>query len=162
MKNNKNKVVRAIILNKEGKVLLGKRTQGKGAGGWALVGGRPEENETPEATIVREVQEELGIKFNPHFYFEETDKEPFPGEFWDVVYFQGYFAGEIMLNDENSEEKFSYSKSRNKLLFVPVDTSAATGSVFFCKSFRISFFKLGNIFCQDFFKIPAKEVTNHS
>src|SRR3989344_1066715 len=92
MKNNKNKVVRAIILNKEGKVLLGKRTQGKGAGGWALVGGKPEENETPEATIVREVQEELGIKFNPHFYFEETDKEPFPGEFWDVVYFQNYFA----------------------------------------------------------------------
>src|SRR3990167_6352994 len=106
MKNNKNKVVRAIILNKEGKVLLGKRTQGRGAGGWALVVGKPEENETPEATIVREAEEELGIKFNPHFYFEETDKEPFPGEFWDVVYFQGYFAGEIMLNDENSEVKF--------------------------------------------------------
>ena len=106
MKKEKTKVVRAIILDEQGRVLLGKRAQGKGAGTWALIGGKPDGNETPEKTIIREVKEELGIEFDPHFYLEELDKESFPREFWDVRYFEGGFEGKISLNEENSEIMF--------------------------------------------------------
>ena len=61
-------VCRAIILDNQNRVLLGKRARGNGVGQWALVGGRPEGVETPEQTIVREVKEELGINFIPQFF----------------------------------------------------------------------------------------------
>jgi 8-oxo-dGTP diphosphatase len=91
-------VTRAVILVKS-KVLLGKRVKGRGANQYALVGGKPEGNETPEEAIKREVKEELGIIFkNVKQWKEELDKRSVPGESWNVYYFYGGGGGDLNLN----------------------------------------------------------------
>jgi len=55
-------VVAAVITDMRGRVLLGRRTDGRDlAGLWEFPGGKCEPGESPEATLVRELQEELGI-----------------------------------------------------------------------------------------------------
>lgn len=62
-------VVNGLLINKEGKLLLGKKQEKphvKGIGGlWHLPGGSLEGNETPEETLVREYKEETNLKVKP-------------------------------------------------------------------------------------------------
>lgn len=97
-------VTRAIILNDEGKVLLGKRSRGHGVSQWALVGGKPDEGETPEETVIREVQEEIGLNFSPTLFKEEVDLTTDPGTEWKVYYFSGNYQGDINLKEDEIAE----------------------------------------------------------
>jgi 8-oxo-dGTP diphosphatase len=55
-------VVAAALINAEGRILLAQRPAGKAmAGLWEFPGGKVGANETPEAALVRELKEELGI-----------------------------------------------------------------------------------------------------
>ncbi|CAL8470735.1 g10277 [Coccomyxa elongata] len=55
-------VVAVALLNDRGQVLLSRRTERQTfAGMWEFPGGKVEKNERPEAALVRELQEELGI-----------------------------------------------------------------------------------------------------
>ncbi len=50
------------LIDSEGRVLLAERPAGKSmAGLWEFPGGKVEPGETPEAALIRELQEELGI-----------------------------------------------------------------------------------------------------
>ena len=50
------------LIDIEGRVLLAQRPEGKSmAGLWEFPGGKIETGETPEAALIRELQEELGI-----------------------------------------------------------------------------------------------------
>ena len=50
------------LVDVEGRVLLAQRPEGKSmAGLWEFPGGKVEQGETPEAALIRELQEELGI-----------------------------------------------------------------------------------------------------
>ncbi|MBT8153553.1 8-oxo-dGTP diphosphatase MutT [Epibacterium ulvae] len=50
------------LIDPDGRILLAQRPEGKSmAGMWEFPGGKIEPGETPEAALVRELQEELGI-----------------------------------------------------------------------------------------------------
>jgi 8-oxo-dGTP diphosphatase len=50
------------LIDVDGRVLLAQRPEGKSmAGLWECPGGKIEPNETPEAALIRELEEELGI-----------------------------------------------------------------------------------------------------
>ena len=55
-------VVAVALIDAEGRVLLAQRPEGKSlAGLWEFPGGKVELGETPEAALIRELREELGI-----------------------------------------------------------------------------------------------------
>jgi 8-oxo-dGTP diphosphatase len=55
-------VVAAALVDGEGRVLLQRRAPGRAmAGLWEFPGGKVEPDERPEAALVRELEEELGI-----------------------------------------------------------------------------------------------------
>lgn len=52
----------AVLVDPDGRVLIARRPEGKMmAGLWEFPGGKVEPGETPEAALVREIKEELGI-----------------------------------------------------------------------------------------------------
>ena len=60
-------VVAAALIDKDGRILLQRRPPGKQmADLWEFPGGKIEPGEAPEAALVRELREELGITVNPH------------------------------------------------------------------------------------------------
>ena len=59
-------VVAAALVDSDGRVLVQQRPPGKPmAGLWEFPGGKVEEGERPEAALVRELAEELGIQVTP-------------------------------------------------------------------------------------------------
>ena len=59
-------VVACAFVDADGRVLLAQRPQGKPmAGLWEFPGGKVEAGETPEQTLVRETEEELGVVVRP-------------------------------------------------------------------------------------------------
>ena len=56
-------VVAAALIDRSGRVLLQQRSPGRSmAGLWEFPGGKVEEGELPEAALIRELEEELGIE----------------------------------------------------------------------------------------------------
>ncbi|MCR4282308.1 MAG: 8-oxo-dGTP diphosphatase MutT [Bauldia sp.] len=59
-------VAACALVDIDRRVLITQRPEGKAmAGLWEFPGGKVEEGETPEATIVRELAEELGVETSP-------------------------------------------------------------------------------------------------
>lgn len=89
-------VARAIIVDDEGKVLLGMRARGTGAGQWALIGGKVDAGETKDCAVLREVKEEIDVNFIcPSFFKTQLDINSIPGQAWEAHYFAGKIEGHM-------------------------------------------------------------------
>ena len=59
-------VAACALIDTDGRVLLSQRPEGKAmAGLWEFPGGKVDDGETPEAALVRELTEEIGIEIAP-------------------------------------------------------------------------------------------------
>lgn len=97
--------VRAILLNEEGKVLVGKRANGICKGQWALVGGKLNDGESKKDAVTRETKEETGLNFdNPIYFMEETNDNVTPGQYWRTTYYYGTTIGKLVLKVDEIEE----------------------------------------------------------
>ena len=66
-------VVAALIQDKDGRILCAKRNQDKSQGGkWEFPGGKPEEGETLEGALMREIREELAINIKVLRLFDQS------------------------------------------------------------------------------------------
>jgi 8-oxo-dGTP diphosphatase len=98
-------IARAFVTNETGQVLLGKRARGIGKGQFALLGGKPDEGETLEQAITREIKEEVGLDFDkPNLVFDRVDNETDPNDPWRTYFFTGVASGVIRLNKEEISE----------------------------------------------------------
>lgn len=99
------KAVSAII-KKDGKILLIKRGKNPWKDMWGTSGGKIDEGETPNDAIIREINEELSVKFYPikkikTYHFEDERNS------CDTIVFFGKIDGEIKIKkDEISELKW--------------------------------------------------------
>lgn len=98
----------AVVVVKNGKILLGKRNKKNMFGKWVLPGGRVEWGETIKETAVREIKEETNldieiIKFINHFEIMNL-----PEDFHRVVFFHLAEAknDNIRVSDDLSEAGF--------------------------------------------------------
>ncbi|WP_431041066.1 NUDIX hydrolase [Streptomyces sp. P1-3] len=97
--------VSAIVLDDEGRVLLGRRSD---TGRWAIIGGIPEPGEQPAAAIVREVYEETAVRCVPERVILVQALEPivYPNgdvcQFMDVCFLCRAVGGEARVNDDES------------------------------------------------------------
>jgi 8-oxo-dGTP diphosphatase len=100
MQNERPKVGIGCVVIKDGKVLLGERLFGHGAGNWMIPGGHLELGESFEKCALREAEEESGLKnlkvigvcslwneiaYEKHYVnigvlLEWTEREPFSAE----------------------------------------------------------------------------------
>ncbi|PKM83774.1 MAG: 8-oxo-dGTP diphosphatase MutT [Firmicutes bacterium HGW-Firmicutes-13] len=65
-------VVAAIIENQKGQVLIAKRKKGELAGYWEFPGGKIERGETPEQSLIRELNEEMNLEIEIGEYVGES------------------------------------------------------------------------------------------
>jgi mutator protein MutT len=93
-------VTRALIIDANNNVLIGLRGRGISANMWALVGGKREPGETPEACVIREVKEELGLHFHPTLWKVELDATSDQGVTWKVYYYIGKATGNVSRKED--------------------------------------------------------------
>ena len=119
--------VGAFIENADGKIFCCKRGPGKANEGyWEFPGGKVEDNETHEETIIREIKEELKSIIEPIEYvgvsnYEYTNMAPYK-DFSITMY--GYrcklISGNLELT-EHTESRWCTKEEMRKMNFAPAD-----------------------------------------
>ena len=96
-----------IIRQKDNKVFIAQRSLNKklSPGEWETIGGKIEENETPEQALSREIREEINVEILSYKYF----KDYFWGEMISHVYIVE-LAGEPSPNETDFESYGWFTK----------------------------------------------------
>ena len=104
-------VVQAIILNTKNEILISKRAPFKKFGGmWECNGGSALKGETSLEGILREVKEELGIKFSKTeaIFLKEVKREMVPANFKDLWLFKSDISDEEITFPDGEATEFKW------------------------------------------------------
>jgi len=113
-------VVAAIIIN-NGKVLIAQRADNQNLSGkWEFPGGKIETGETREECLVREIEEELGIKIKVDDFFGENIYKYDTGKIKLMAYKAKWIEGEIQLT-VHSQVKWVKPRELENYDFAPSD-----------------------------------------
>ena len=108
-KNLRPKVGLGILIFKEGKVLLGKRTSSHGSGEYAGTGGHFEYMESFEACAKRETLEEAGVEIeNIRFLCLVNVKEYAPKHYVDIGLVADWVSGEPKAMEPDKLESWDW------------------------------------------------------
>lgn len=124
-KENRPKVGVGVFVVKDGKVLLGKRKNAHGEGGWCFPGGHLELNESWEECAKRETLEETGLTIkNIRFSTATNDIFEKEGKHYITLFMIAeYDSGEVKIMEPDKCEKWDWFEwDERKLpnpLFVP-------------------------------------------
>ncbi|WP_025690168.1 (deoxy)nucleoside triphosphate pyrophosphohydrolase [Paenibacillus zanthoxyli] len=115
-------VAAAIIYNKEGKVLIARRREGKSqAGLWEFPGGKIEDGEDASACLRRELTEEMGIDIVPYEYFGVNEHSYGSGLHIRLIAWKAeYREGEIVLTDHDAC-RWENPGELERFIFAPAD-----------------------------------------
>jgi 8-oxo-dGTP diphosphatase len=84
----------AAVIEREGKLLITRRPEGRHLSGlWEFPGGKPEPGETLEDALRREIKEELGADVHPGERIETIDWE-YPDKRVSLVFFRCSIRGQ--------------------------------------------------------------------
>ncbi|WP_115993502.1 8-oxo-dGTP diphosphatase MutT [Cohnella lupini] len=114
-------VAAAIIENEQGQILIARRRNGKSqAGMWEFPGGKIETDETPEACLIRELREEMGIKIEPYAWFGDNEHDYGTVRIKLIAYLAKYSHGEIRLVDHD-EYRWTNREELGEYEWAPAD-----------------------------------------
>ncbi len=115
------KKVTAAILIKDGKILIAKRkADDRQANKWEFPGGTVEQNETPQACLKREIQEEFGINVSVGRILGESIYHYDHGSIKLLAYRAHWKSGKIALND-HADYRWVSAKALVEYDFAPAD-----------------------------------------
>jgi 8-oxo-dGTP diphosphatase len=108
--NNRPFVGVAVIVQKDGKVLLGQRKNSHGSGTWAFPGGHLEYHETIEACAIREVFEEtnLAIKNINHIAYTNDIFRQEHKHYVTLFVSAQYDSGDLEIKEPDKCEKWDW------------------------------------------------------
>jgi 8-oxo-dGTP diphosphatase len=113
--------VTAAILIKDGKILIAKRkADDRQANKWEFPGGTLEQNETPQACLKREMQEEFGINVSVGRIFGESIYHYNHGSIKLLAYRAHWESGQIALKD-HADYRWVSSRQLAEYDFAPAD-----------------------------------------
>jgi 8-oxo-dGTP diphosphatase / 2-hydroxy-dATP diphosphatase len=112
MSEQSKKQMTLLVVEKNGRVLLGMKKRGFGAGRWNGFGGKVDPNETIDEAARREVKEEAGIEVNDIEKIGVIDFEfqGKPGILEVNIYKATNFSGEPTESDEMKPQWFDIDK----------------------------------------------------
>ena len=115
--------VAVALLDTDGRVLVQRRPEGKFmAGFWEFPGGKPQQGESCEAALIREVYEELGLRLEEAclapFTFASHTYEEF--HLLLALYICRNWHGQIV-GQEHQELRWLFPKRLNEVELLPAD-----------------------------------------
>lgn len=118
-------VAAAVLVDRDGRVLLAQRPEGKAlAGTWEFPGGKIEKGEAPEAALVRELKEELGIETGvgclAPLTFVSHRYEEFNAQLLMLVYVCRVWRGHVV-PQENQAVAWVYPRDFRNYTMPPAD-----------------------------------------
>lgn len=114
-------VVAGILINKNNEILIAKRKEEKILGGyWEFPGGKIDDGETPEESLIRELMEEMNINIKINKYFGENIYDYERGTIRLIAYIGEISAGQITLTD-HSEYQWIKKDEFIKYKMAPAD-----------------------------------------
>ncbi len=95
------KVAAAVLLERDGKVLLTRRVNDPRRGLWVTPGGFVDADEDPQAAAARECEEETGLKIEIVELLDVLSTRGFPNSASIVIFYQGkVVGGELRAGDD--------------------------------------------------------------